>query len=66
MIDTGPSTHFKTEKGMIIRSANMYGGKNAEFVGVPPGLRPSLTKLVQKDGYYRIRLKGGSSPAERG
>jgi len=66
MIDTGPPTHFKTEKGMIVRSAVMYGAKDAEFIGVPPGSRPSLTKLVQKDGYYRIRFKGGSSPGERG
>ena len=66
MIDTGPPTYFKTEKGMLVRSANMYGSKNAEFIGVPAGPRPSLTSLVKRDGYYRIRFKGGSSAGDRG
>jgi len=66
MIDTGPPMYFKTEKGMIIRSANMYGGRNAEFIDVPAGPRPSLTSLIKEDGYYRIRFKGGSDPGDRG
>jgi hypothetical protein len=32
IIETGPPTHFKTEKGMIIRSAIHYGGKGPEFI----------------------------------
>ena len=66
LIDTGPPTYFKTEKGMLVRSANMYGSKNVEFIGVPAGPRPSLTSLVKRDGYYRIRFKGGSSAGDRG
>lgn len=66
MIETGPPTHFKTEKGMMIRSAILYGAKNVEFIGVPPGPPPTLTNFVKQDGYYRIRFKGGSDPGERG
>ncbi|MFM8471488.1 MAG: DUF1587 domain-containing protein, partial [Limisphaerales bacterium] len=65
-IDTGPPTHFKTEKGMIIRSATMYGAKNVEFIHAPPGPPPSLSDFVKVDGYYRIRFKGGASPGDRG
>lgn len=66
MIETGPPTYFKTDKGMIIRSVNMYGHRNWEFIDVPAGVRPSLTSLVKADGYYRIRFKGGSDPGDRG
>jgi len=66
MIDAGPPNYIKTDKGMIARSANTYGAKNVEFIGLPAGPRPSLTKLVQRDGYYRIRFKGGADPGSRG
>jgi hypothetical protein len=65
-IETGPPTHFKTELGMIVRSANLYGAKNVEFIGLPPGPPPTLTTFVKQDGYYRIRFKGGSSAGDRG
>jgi hypothetical protein len=66
IIETGPPTHFKTEKGMIIRSAIHYGGKGPEFIGVPPGPPPTLTNFIKQDGYYRIRFKGGTSVGDRG
>jgi len=66
MIETGPPTHFKTEKGMLVRSAIRYSRQSAEFIGLPPGPPPSLSKFVKQDGYYRIRLKGCSDAGERG
>ncbi len=66
IIETGPPTHFKTEKGMIIRSAIHYGGKGSEFIGVPPGPPPTLTQFIKQDGYYQVRFKGGSDSGDRG
>jgi hypothetical protein len=66
LIDTGPPTHFKTEKGMIVRSAVHYGSKKVEFIGLPAGPQPRLTDFVKVDGYYRIRFKGGASRGDRG
>jgi hypothetical protein len=66
MIETGPPTHFKTEKGMLVRSAIRYGRQSAEFIDLPPGPPPSLSNFVKQDGYYRIRIKGGSDAGERG
>jgi hypothetical protein len=66
MIETGPPTHFKTEKGMLVRSSIRYGRQSAEFIDLPPGPPPSLSNFVKQDGYYRIRIKGGSDAGERG
>jgi hypothetical protein len=66
MIETGPPTHFKTEKGMLVRSAIRYSKQSAEFIDLPPGPPPSLSNFVKQDGYYRIRFKGGSDSGDRG
>lgn len=66
MIETGPPTHFKTDKGMLVRSAIRYSKQSAEFIDLPPGPPPTLTAFVKQDGYYRIRFKGGSDPGDRG
>jgi hypothetical protein len=66
LIDTGPPTHAKTERGMEVWAAIHYGGPPTEFIGFPPGPPPSLNKLVTRDGYYRIRVRGGTFRGERG
>jgi hypothetical protein len=66
MIDTGPATHAKTERGMEVWAAIHYGGPPREFIGFPPGPPPNLNKLVARDGYYRIRIRGGTFRGQRG
>ena len=66
LIDTGPATHAKTERGMEVWAAIHYGSQPVDFIGFPPGPPPNLNKLVTRDGYYRIRVRGGTFRGERG
>jgi mono/diheme cytochrome c family protein len=36
------------------------------FGNIPPGPGPGLTSVVVQDGYYRVRIRAGGFPGERG
>lgn len=66
MIDSGAASHSKSERGLEVWAAVHYGGPTSEFIGFPPGPPPNLNKLVTQDGYYRVRVRGGTFPGESG
>ena len=66
-IPLGPTFYDKKATGIEMWGG--HGGKPEEdktWAMVPHGPRPDLTKLVMKDGYYRVRVYAGASPGARG
>ncbi|QDU25041.1 hypothetical protein ETAA8_01020 [Anatilimnocola aggregata] len=66
-IPLGPTFYAKQATGIEMWAG--HGGKPDEdktWAMVPHGPRPDLTKLVKRDGYYRVRVHAGASPGARG
>ncbi len=59
--------YFKLRSGGFETwNGNRNSRNNTGFVIIPPGPSPNLTKVVNQDGYYRIRIHGGAFAGERG
>jgi len=66
-IPLGPTFYDKKATGV-----EMWGGQGGKadddnpWAGFPYGPRPEVTKLVKRDGYYRVRVHAGAAPGARG
>ena len=65
-IPLGAEYYKWTKTGIEMWNGGQFGKRGSEFSNIPPGVRPNTTKVVTQDGYYRIRVKAGGFPGDRG
>ncbi len=65
-IPLGADFYKCTKTGVEMWNGGQFSPRGSDFSGIPPGPRPHVTEVVKQDGYYRIRVKGGGFPGERG
>ncbi|QDT36586.1 DUF1592 domain-containing protein [Stratiformator vulcanicus] len=65
-VPLGADYYKVRDGGFEVWNGVPYGKRGGDFKNIPPGPAPNLSNIVTEDGYYRIRVHGGSFAGERG